>query len=300
MSKQRFDSGHLFAHVVLLVGGLILLYPIIFMVLVGFMGKEEYATTVLGPFPVPKQVTLENYQALFRGSSEANVPLYFLNSILRTLYSTLWAVLTAFLGGYVFGRLRFRGRDTLFLVLLATQMIPATVSLIPTFIQYARWPFAGGNDVFYGGMGILNTWWVYLVGGPALNIMGAFLVRQSLEKVPTELDEAAKVDGASTFRIIFNILMPLQKPILAFIAITTALAVWNDWTVPYFFTNSDLLQTLPSSLTRLTAVARNYIGVPNYPLIITLGLGVTVPALLIFFFFQRYIVQGLANTGIKG
>lgn len=297
---RQFKPLNLFGHIVLLVGGLILVYPLIFMIMAGLMTAEEYAGTVLGIFPVAQNPTFDNFLVLFGGFGDKLVQKYFFNSILRTSYSLVWAVFTALLGGYVFARLRFKGRDTLFLILLATQMVPGVVAIIPTFIQYARWPFAGGNDIFTGGKGILDTWWVYLIGGPAINILGTFLVKQSLEKVPYELDEAAKIDGAGTFRLIFQILMPLQLPILAFIAITTAQAVWNDWATPFFFTTNNNLQTLPAAISRMSALARNPMGLTNYPLIITLGLGVTIPMLLVFFFFQRYIVQGLANTGLKG
>jgi multiple sugar transport system permease protein len=301
MKKRRnFDVSHLLAHLVLAGVGFTLLYPLIFMIMAGFFTEDEFSSSILGLFPIPDEPTLLNYKTLVFGSADSHVQMYIRNSLIRTLYSTFFAVLTAFLGGYAFARLRFKGKDALFLGLLATQMIPGVVSLIPTYLQLARWPFAGGNDIFTGGTGLLDTWWVYFLGGPGLNIMGTFLVKQSLEKVPYELDEAAKVDGAGPLRIIFQVLFPLQLPIMAFIAITTALGTWNDFATPFFYTSSDELQTLPAAITRLTSAATGAYATPNYPLIITLGLGTTIPALLIFFFFQKYIVQGLANTGIKG
>jgi multiple sugar transport system permease protein len=298
--KNQFVPAHLLSHFLLLSVGLVLLYPLIFMVLVGFFNKTEFMSTILDVIPIPEEPTLNNYKALIYGSRDAAVAVYFQNSVIRTIYNTFWALLTSFMAGYVFARLKFKGRDKLFLIMLATQMIPATIAIIPTYLAFARFPFAGGNDVFTGGTGILNTWWVYLIGGPAINIMGTFLVKQSLEKVPIELDEAAKMDGAGTLRLIFQILLPLQLPVMAFIAITTALGTWNDFITPFFYTNSDHLQTLPAAITRISSVGASPGAVINYPLIITLSLGITLPALLIFFFFQKYIVQGLANTGIKG
>ncbi|SFT15991.1 carbohydrate ABC transporter permease [Paenibacillus sp. BC26] len=296
----QFKPTHLFAHIVLFGVGLILLYPLVFMILAGFFSRAEFTSSVLGLLPIPKEPTLRNYLVLFYGSTEAGVQKYFINSSIRTVYNTFWALLTSFLAGYVFARLKFKGKDQLFLFLLGTQMIPGTIALIPTYLEYARFPFAGGNHIFNGGTGILDTWWVYLIGGPSINIMGAFLVKQSIEKIPFELDEAAKVDGASTIRIIFQLLLPLQLPIMAYIAITTALGTWNDFATPFFYTSTDSLQTLPAAITRLSSAAAGPAGIPNWPLIITLGLGATIPALLMFFFFQKYIVQGLANTGIKG
>ncbi|MCK9861722.1 carbohydrate ABC transporter permease [Paenibacillus sp. ATY16] len=296
----QLKPGNLFAHLVLLGIGLVLLYPLVFMILAGFFTKDEFTSSIIGLFPIAKAPTLQNFLVLFYGSADAGIQKYFINSGYRTIYNTFWALLTSLLAGYVFARLRFKGKDQLFLVLLGTQMIPGTIALIPTYLEFARFPFAGGNHIFTGGSGILDTWWVYFIGGPSLNIMGAFLVKQSIEKIPFELDEAAKVDGAGTMRIIFQIMLPLQLPIMAFIAITTALGTWNDFATPFFYTSSDKLQTLPAAITRLSSAAVSPGAIPNWPLIITLGLGMTVPALLIFFFFQKYIVQGLANTGIKG
>lgn len=299
-SRNRIRPLHIIGHLVLAAGGLVLLYPLIFMVLVGFMDKAEYNTTVLGLFPIAKEPTLFNYRVLLFGATDSQVQHYFLNSVIRSAYNVVWALFTSFLGGYAFARLRFKGREKIFLALLATQMLPTAVAVIPTYLEYARWPFAGGNSVFYGGKGLLDSWWVYLIEGPAINVMGCFLVKQSMEKVPFELDEAAKVDGAGTWRLIFQILFPLQLPIMAFIAITTALNTWNDWVTPFFYTNSDSLMTLPGMMTRLTALAAGPSAMPDYPLMITLGLSITIPGLLIFLYFQKYIVQGLANAGIKG
>ncbi|MBW4082547.1 carbohydrate ABC transporter permease [Paenibacillus sp. S150] len=298
--KKQFRPTYLISHILLLGIGLVLLYPLIFMVLAGLFTRTEFTATVLGIFPIPKQPTLENFKELIVGTVDSSVAMYFRNSLIRTVYNTFWAVLTSFLAGYVFARLKFKGRETIFLILLATQMIPGTLAIIPTYLEFARFPFAGGNHVFTGGKGILDSWWVYLIGGPGINIMGTFLVKQSLEKVPLEIDEAAVVDGAGTLRLIFQILFPLQLPVMAFIAITTALGTWNDFITPFFYTTSDSLQTLPAAITRLSSVGASPGAVINYPMIITLSLGITIPALLIFAFFQKYIVQGLANTGIKG
>ncbi|GGA38858.1 carbohydrate ABC transporter permease [Paenibacillus physcomitrellae] len=298
--KNQFKPAYLIGHILLLGIGLILLYPLIFMVLAGFFTKTEFTSTVLSIFPIPKQPTLENFKELIIGTADSSVAMYFRNSVIRTVYNTLWAILTSFLAGYVFARLKFKGREAIFLILLATQMIPGTLAIIPTYLEFARFPFAGGNNPFTGGTGILNSWWVYLIGGPSINIMGTFLVKQSLEKVPLEIDEAAVMDGAGTFRLIFQILFPLQLPIMAFIAITTALGTWNDFITPFFYTTSDNLQTLPAAITRISSVGASPGAVIDYPMIITLSMGITIPALLIFAFFQKYIVQGLANTGIKG
>jgi multiple sugar transport system permease protein len=296
--KMLVFKDNILAYIVLTIGGLIVLYPMIFMVLVALFTKEEYFSTVMVLFPFPKHVTLENFLAAFGGGTDASIQIYFFNSMVRTIYNVIFATITTLFGGYVFGRLRFKGRDTLFFILLATSMVPGTVSLIPTYIEYVRWPFAGGNNIFFGGHGILDSFWVYLISGPAINIMGTFIVKQYMETIPKEMDESAKIDGAGTFRLLFRILFPIARPIFAFVAITTAMGTWNDWVTPFFFTSSDKLQTMPAAIARLSNVSVS--SIPNYPLIITLGLAVTLPALILFFVFQKYIVEGLANVGVKG
>lgn len=292
-------------HLVLLVGGVVLMYPILFMILAGLLTRTEFLQTDLGLFPIAEQPTLKNYAYLL---TSAEISYTIVNSLLRTVYVVFLSVLTSLLGGYAFARLQFKGKEPLFLGLLFTQMLPATIALVPLYLEFARWPFAGGNAIFTGGSGILNTWWVYALGGPSINvigggvsiyIIGAFLVRQSLEKLPVELDEAAKVDGAGMLRFIFTIVAPLQLPVLAFIAITVGILTWNDWTFSFFYASAAELQTLAGQIALLT-LGRGVIVPPDFPLIITLGLGLTVPSLLIFFIFQKFIVQGLANTGIKG
>jgi multiple sugar transport system permease protein len=299
--KKQMKPSYIIAHLVLLCGALVLVYPLIFMLMASLFTRDEYNTSTIGFFPIAKEPTLINFKILFFVTADKAMRYLYLNSIYRTLYSTFWATLTALLGGYVFARLRFKGKNVLFLMLLGTQMIPGVVALLPTYLELVRFPFARGNYIFTGGKGIFDTWWVYiLLNGGAINIMGLFLVKQSLEKVPYELDEAAKVDGTSTIRLIFQILMPLQKPVLAFIAITTSIGTWNDWGTPFFYTNKSSLQTLASGLSKLTSFAGNPGQATNYPLILSISLLLTIPSIILFFLFQNLIVQGLANSGVKG
>ena len=280
------------------VGAFVCLYPLIFTVMAGFFSYEEFAAGLTGMslFPIADSPTFENFLAIFDGGSEVSVA--FLNSLLRTAYMTVCSLITSFIPGYVFARLNFRGRNALFMFLLATVMLPSTITLIPTYIMYARWPFAGGNFIFTGGQGILDTFWIYIVGGPVINVMGTFIVMQSFDKIPREMDEAAKIDGAGTAALLWHVLLPMQVPILTYVMVTTAISVWNDWMTPFYFTTSPELATLPGAITKLSSKMNGYL-VPNYPLMITLGLAITIPCLIIFFFFQRFIVEGLSNAGLK-
>ena len=133
-----------------------------------------------------------------------------------------------------------------------------------------------------------------------LNAMGTFLVRQSIEATPIELVDAAKIDGAGTFKIIFSIIFHVIKPIMAYMAITTAIGIWNDWSTPFYYTESRDLQTIASSLTRLTSFAGQEGTIINYPAILSFSLLLTVPSIIIFAIFQKWIIEGIAVAGIKG
>jgi len=278
-------------YVLLSVFGFLMVYPLIFMFMAGFYTKEEYWSAPLKLFPIASSPTLKNYLALFNLGAFPGIGTYFLNSFLRTLYGTLMTVITTMVCSYVFARLKFRGKNTIFLVLLFCSMLPGTITLLPTYMMYANWPSAKPD-------GILDTWWVYLIGGPGINVMATFIAKQYLEGIPEALDESAKIDGANVFQIMFLIIFPVAKPVFGYIIITTALGIWNDWSTSFFYTSSDKLQVLPSAISKLSI--GNNVGMPDYPLMITLGLAVTIPALVIYLIFQKNIVEGIATVGIKG
>ncbi|MFW6292255.1 MAG: carbohydrate ABC transporter permease, partial [Spirochaetota bacterium] len=114
------------------------------------------------------------------------------------------------------------------------------------------------------------------------------------------IEDSGRMDGANLFRIMFQLVFPIQKPILAYVAITTGVLIWNDWYVPFVFTDRPEFQTLAAAVSRLTSVAVGQYGIPDWPRIITLGLGMTIPSVVMFAFFQRYIVAGLASAAVKG
>lgn len=290
--------GRWIAYIFLTVGGFLCLYPIIFMVLGGLFTAAEYSVTTITLFPIAKEPTLDNLLAIFNTKTASSVQKYFFNSVFRTAICVVLTIITTTVCGYAFGRLRWRGRRTVFLFLLFTTMLPTTVSLVPKYLMYARWPLAGGNRIFTGGTGIINTWAVYFIESPAINIIATFFMKQYFEGIPYSLDEAAKLDGAGPFTIMFRILLPLAKPAAGYIAITTSMAAWNDWSTGFFFTSSDALQMLPSALSRLSSAGQSS-GNPDYPSMLTLGLANTIPALIIYFIFQKNIVEGISTAGLK-
>lgn len=284
IAKTRKTVGAAVRYTVLSVGSLVMLYPLIFMVLAGFFTKEEYWHTTLGLFPIPKQPTLNNYLALFDPTRVDEIARPALNTVSITLATVLVTVVTVLFSAYAFTRLKWRGQNAAFFTLLATAMLPSTMSLIPRYILYAK-------------LHLLDTMSVYFVGLPAINVMGTFITMQYLRSIPMALDESARMDGANVWQIMWRILLPAAKPIFGYIIITTAIGAWNNWQTGFFFTDSAQLRTLPAVLAQL---AISGTGVPDYPYMITLGLLITIPAMIIYLIFQRYIVEGLVSAGIKG
>jgi multiple sugar transport system permease protein len=295
-------SSYWLRYLLLILGCILFIYPVFYAIGVGFMTKNQFATTPPTLIPILPPLSFDNYKFLLLINTQTDpyVTHYYSNSVIRTAWYILWTVLTSFVAGYVFARLRFRGKNALFLALLITTMLPQVVTMAPSYLMMARFPFLGGNNgLGQGGHGFLDSYSVLLLLN-LVNVLGIFLVRMSMNTFPKALEDSARMDGAGIFRIMFQVVFPIQKPILAYIAIITGVAVWNDWYTPFIYTNKPTYQTLASAVSKLTSVAVGQYGIPDWPNIITLGLALTLPSLVMFAFFQRYIVQGLAAAAVKG
>lgn len=214
---------------------------------------------------------------------------WLLNTLFVTVASLIGTVISASLVGYSFARFRYPGRDILFLITLATLMVPAEVTLIP---QYLIFKNIGWLDTFLPL--IVPSW----LGGGAFNI---FLMRQFLMSIPYDLDEAARIDGASSWRVFWQILMPLCKPALATMSALGFITHWNNFLGPLIFISSESnymvavgLRYFASGLTG-QAAAR-----PQDHLLMGAALMVALPCLILFFLAQKYFVQGIVMSGIKG
>lgn len=282
--KTARIGGKILIWAILIAGSLVMIYPIVFMLLAGFFTKSEYWTTTLTLFPIPKNPTLVNYLALLDVSRSEDILWPAFNTLMITAVTTGFSVITVLFCAYAFTRLKWKGSSAVFFTLLAAGMLPGQLSLIPRYIMYAQ-------------MGILDTYWVYFIGLPCINTMGTFITIQYFRSIPAALDESAKMDGANHFTIMFRIILPIAKPIFGYIIISTAIGTWNSWFTGFFFTEDIKYRTLPAVL---SALAIEPSGVPDYPFMITLGLLITIPTLIIYFIFQKYIIEGLAASGIKG
>lgn len=278
------------------------LYPIIYAAGVTFMQRVQFSKYPPGILPLPNPWTLRNVRLILMIDRYGEVPVgrWYLNAVLRAAWYVVTAVGTSLIAGFVFSRMRFSGRRIAFGLFMISTLLPPVVVMAPTFLMMARFPLVGGNNLFgTGGGGFIDRYPVLFLLG-LVNIMGTFLVRMAMDALPKDFEASAIIDGANVIQIIYYVVAPAQKSILAYIAITTAIFVWNDWYTPYIYTNSTHLQTLASGLQKLAITDLGSFGVPNWPRIISLGFTLTVPCLVIFAFFQRYIVEGLTSSALKG
>lgn len=227
----------------------------------------------------------ENYpNSLKYLPEETHYGLVYLNNTLKvTLFSIIGTLLTASMVAFSFARLRWPGRDGLFVLLLGTMMLPGAVTMIPQFLIWQRLGFIDT---------LVPLWAGAFLGGGAFNV---FLLRQFFMTIPTELEEAAKIDGCSYWRTYWTIMLPLVRPALATVAIMTFMGSWNNFMGPLIYISSPTKMPIAYALQLYQSVHGG-----EYGYMMAASTLVMLPVLMVFFFCQRYFIQGITLTGIKG
>jgi multiple sugar transport system permease protein len=263
-------------HILLIAGSVVMLLPFAWMLSTSL--KEPGDIFIYPPQWIPQPVRWENYQ-----DTVTVMPFgrFYLNSAIQAVSVTILQLLTASLAAFAFARLRFRGRDALFLLYLATMMIPFPVTMIPNFVimRYLNW-----IDTFRA-----------LILPPAFSAFSTFLLRQYFLSIPVEMDDAARVDGASSFRIWWQIILPLSGPALATLAIFTFLGQWNNFLWPLVVTNSEKMRTLPVGL----ATFQSQYSI-QWHLLMAGSVIAVLPILVIYIVGQKWFVRGITLTGMGG
>jgi ABC-type glycerol-3-phosphate transport system permease component len=269
-----------FVHVILIIVAVSMIFPLVWLVSTSL--KHPGKQFVFPPQIIPIPVYFKNYVDLFD-----LLPMwqFMLNSAKISILSVIGTCLSSSLAAYAFARLRFRGRNFLFMVLLATMMIPGQVTLIPTFIimRYLGWYDNHAALIvpsFFGGA------------------FSVFVLRQFYLTIPQDYIDSAQIDGASFFRIFWAIFLPLGMPALATVAVFNFLWSWNDLFGPLIYLSTDSKMTVTLGLTLLVGRAGTTAG--RWGVIMGGALLGVIPMLILYFFGQKYFVQGLARTGIKG
>ena len=273
ISKRIFTAIIL---VILVALALFMLFPFVWMVLGSFKPKDELFAVPMSL--LPQRWMPSNYKDVF-----VKIPFakFYVNTTYIAVMSTIGQVITCSLSAYAFSKLQFKGRDALFMLYLATMMIPYQVTMIPQY-ELVR------------NMGLLNTHWALIILH-WFSPFGVFLLRQFMISIPDSLVESARIEGAGEFRILTNIILPLSKSALATLVTLKFLDSWNDFSAPMIMLSDKSKYNLQLGL----RMFQQEFGV-EYTLILagtTLSL---IPILIIYIFAQNYFIEGIANTGIKG
>jgi multiple sugar transport system permease protein len=230
------------------------------------------------PRLLPSAITFEHYETLV---SRLSLPRFFANSVLIAASVTALALLVNSMAGYAFAKLPFRGRDAIFRALLLTLLIPAQVAMMPLFLMLRQ-------------CNLINSYWAVILPATA-SVYGIFLVRQYALSIPDSLLDAARMDGASEFRIFFDIVVPVIRPILVALGIFTFLAAWNDFMWPLIVLTDDRKFTLPVALAILSGE-----HVQDVELMMAGAVVTVLPVLILFLCFQRQLIGGIAAGSVKG
>lgn len=264
-------------YVLLFAGLLLMIGPFVWMLLGAFKPSAELRAVT--PTLLPADPTLQNFSNLF---SKLDFATYFLNSALVAIVVTLANLLFCSMAGYALAKLEFAGRGKLFGLVLATLMVPGSVTLVPLFVLMSK-------------LGLVNTYAAVILPFVA-GAFGVFLMRQFMLGVPRELLDAARVDGAGEWRIFWQIVLPLTRPALAALGIFQFLASWNNFLWPLVALTDESKYTLPVALATF-AIGQNK---ADYGLLMAGAVALVAPVILVFLLLQRHFTQSIAMTGLKG
>lgn len=258
---------------------LVFVYPFIWLVSASFKPRGEVFDNRL----IPKTFTFENYLAVWQ---EAPLALWLFNTLLVTVLATVAVTISSAMVAWGFSYFRFRGRNVLFGLVLATMMLPGAVTMIPVFLIWDA----------LGQVGTLTPLWAGNLFGSAFYI---FLLRQFFLGLPRELFEAARMDGANNWQIFLRIALPLTKPALIVTALFEFQAAWTDLMRPLIYLRDSSTFTVPRGLKSLLDQF-GFGGEWHWEIVVTASVITTVPMIILFFLGQRHFVQGIATTGTKG
>jgi ABC-type glycerol-3-phosphate transport system permease component len=279
MTPRRFVL-RLLGYAILIVVALSMVVPFMWMITTSL--KTPGSEFSYPPQILPQEFNLSQYHRLFENLPFAR---YFLNTLIVTLATVAGQLIVCSMAAYGFARLNFMGRDTIFVLYLMTMMIPFQITLIPTYLIITQ-------------LGWVNTYQGLIVPGIS-SAFGIFLLRQSFLNIPRDYQDAARIDGANEFQIFTRVFLPLNGPTLATLAVFAFMGTWTDLLWPLLIARSEDLRTLELGLAYFNARPNAFVQ-PNWPLLMAGAVVVMLPVLIIYIFAQRYFIQGISLSGVKG
>ncbi len=280
-SRLHFNPGRLLLYTVLVLGAILAVLPFYWMVATSFMTLGETINRVW----VPDSLQFKNYLVAWK---EAKFAKYFMNSIIITFTTIIGLLTTSILAGYAFARIKFFGRDLIFALLLATMMIPESVTMIPNFL------IIRGDVIPLPGGSWLNTLAALTVPFMA-NAFSIFLLRQFFITIPNELWDAARMDGAGHLRFLIQIVLPISKAPVMTVLIFAFIGSWNAFLWPLLVTTKDTWRPLMVGLWTFVSEAG-----PETNLLMAGAVITVIPILILYFLTQKQFTEGIATTGLKG
>ena len=277
VSKITRILGKIIIYIVLAIGAVIFSLPFLWMLSTSL--KPEYLAYRVPIVWIPPELEFNHYISSW---SILPFPLFYRNTIIITAANMTGIVLSSSLVAFGFARVRFWGRDTIFLILLATMMLPGQVTLIPLYLIWAR-------------AGLVNTFWPLIIPQWLTNAYNVFLLRQFFMTISTEMDDAARIDGAGWFRIYSQIIMPMSRPALGVVAIQAFSWNWNNFLGPLIYLNEPRKFTIAIGL-RLFQTQMSQ----KMPETMAMSVVALIPVMIMFFIAQRRFIQGIVITGVKG
>jgi len=264
-------------YIVIIILALVFILPFFWLLLSSFKTSSDLFSHP--PKWLPGKWVLDNYIQGFTGFPFLR---YLKNTLIIIFFNIIGAVITNSFVAYGFSRIKWKGRNTVFYIVLMTMVLPFQVTMIPLFLMFQK-------------LGWIGTFLPLIVPCFFGNAFFIFLLRQFLIGIPFEISESAKVDGASELTIYFRIIIPLSRPVLLTVGIFSFMNCWNDFIGPLVFLTDNKLYTLSIGVQQLMSV-----NDPRWPLLIAMGVAMTTPMLLIFFVLQKYFIEGIAFSGVKG
>ena len=262
-------------HTFLVIGGLVMIFPFIWMIISSFKPSIEVISI---PFKIlPTKWTLSNYLQVF---DELPMVRAYINSLIVSLLITFLVLFSSSAGGYLFAKLRFKGREPLFFFTLASMMIPPQIGIIPLFFLMSR-------------LHTTNSY-IGLIFPFAMSAFGIFIMRQFISGIPNSLIDAARIDGASDFIIYLKVILPMTKSAFSVLGILTFIWSWDEFLWPLVIISGNEMKTLPLVLGHFTQAESNFPGQS-----MAASALVIVPVLIVYAFFQRNFVKGMSMTGMK-
>jgi multiple sugar transport system permease protein len=278
-SRSGLAARRVAAYLALLLLTGVFVVPLVWMLLTSFRTNPDAQQLPLSL--IPREWAVDGYREVLTSATEFPVYRWFANSLIAATGHALLVLVITALAAYPLARMEFRGKRLIFGTIIATLFIPGFIFLVP-------------NYLIVDNLGWLDTFWAIIVPGAA-GAFGVFFLRQFFLAIPRELEEAAVIDGANRWQVFVRVILPLSKPALATLAVLSFLSNWNDFLWPIYVLFSPEKRTLPPGLATLQGTY-----LTDYPVLMAGAAIASVPVLVLFFVAQRYIIEGVARTGLKG